>query len=155
MVFKRPTQSSARDGVLPRLFSATLLMITILTIGAIRGLCQEVDSKKMFLPLNIVIAKSPGRYCAWPSVVRVANGDLLVFYTETDEHLGPDGRIMCCRSRDNARSWDPPVTVYDTPIDDRESGVTQLGDGTIVLHLWSDVPYPCGLCSSGGVFLCS
>ena len=86
---------------------------------------------------NCVIAETRGQYCAWPSVVRAANGDLLVLFTETEEHLGPDGAILGTRSTDNGESWEPPSVVYDTPIDDRESGITLLSDGTIVAHLWS------------------
>jgi len=60
-----------------------------------------------------------------------------VLFTETEEHLGPDGAILGTRSTDNGESWEPPSVVYDTPIDDRESGITLLSDGTIVAHLWS------------------
>jgi sialidase-1 len=84
-----------------------------------------------------VIAEAPGRYSAWPSVVRTANEDILVLYAETEEHLGPDGRIMGVRSTDNGLSWLPSSVVYDSPIDDRESGITILRDGAIVAHLWS------------------
>jgi sialidase-1 len=112
-------------------------VICMLSAGSSRGVCQQTRNSKTTPAENIVIARSPGRYCAWPSVVRASNGDILVFYTETEEHLGPDGRIMCARSRDDAHSWEQPVVVYDTPLDDRESGVTELGDGTIILHLWS------------------
>jgi hypothetical protein len=69
--------------------------------------------------------------------VRAANGDLLVLFTKTEEHLGPDGAIMSVRSTDNGKSWQPSSVIYDTPIDDRESGITLLSDGTIVAHLWS------------------
>ena len=86
---------------------------------------------------HCVIAEIHGQYCAWPSVVRAANGDLIVLFTKTEEHLGPDGAICCARSTDNGRSWQTPFVIYDTPIDDRESGITLLADGTILVHLWS------------------
>jgi sialidase-1 len=119
------------------LVCATLAVLISTPASDATLFCQGMRSEPAVRIGNIVIARSPGKYCAWPSVIRASNGDILVFYTETEEHLGPDGKIMCARSRDNARSWDLPVTVYDTPLDDRESGVTQLRDGTIVLHLWS------------------
>ena len=66
-----------------------------------------------------------GVYCAWPSVVRAPNGDILVVFTATEEHLGPDGRILMVRSTDNGHTWGSPDTLFDTPIDDRESGFTR------------------------------
>jgi hypothetical protein len=86
---------------------------------------------------HCVITELPGKYCAWPSIARAANGDLLVLFTRTEEHLGPDGAILCTRSTDNGASWQSPSVIYDTPIDDRESGITPLTDGVIVVHLWS------------------
>jgi len=78
-----------------------------------------------------------GVYCAWPSVVRAANRDILVAFTATEEHLGPDGRILLVRSTDNGLSWGVPDTLLDTPIDDRESGFTAGPDGSLTAHLWS------------------
>lgn len=83
------------------------------------------------------VFSEPGRYCAWPSIVRAANGDLLVAFTSTEEHLGPDGQILMVRSTDDGVSWGSPDTLLDTPIDDRESGFTQGPDGTLTVHLWS------------------
>jgi len=137
MILKWHREILAWNGLMLRLFTRAILVILVLAVGSIRSQCQEVRHRKTVSIENVEVARVPGKYCAWPSVVRAENGDLLVFYTETEEHLGPDGRIMCARSGDNARSWEPAVAVYDTPLDDRESGVTQLRDGTIVLHLWS------------------
>ncbi len=76
-------------------------------------------------------------YCAWPALTRAANGDLLVLFCESEEHLGPDGRILLMRSRDNGSTWQGPEVVYDTVIDDREGGVTALRDGRLLAHVWS------------------
>ncbi len=86
---------------------------------------------------HILLYGPESLYCAWPSLVRAGNGDLLVLFSRTEEHLGPDGAILSVRSTDNGITWQPPDTVYDTAIDDRESGLTLLGDGTILAHLWS------------------
>ena len=86
---------------------------------------------------NISIYESPSEYCAWPSVARTSEGDLIVLFTRTEEHLGPNGAILLSRSTDNGTTWLPPVVVLDSPIDDRESGITTLRDGRIVGHFWS------------------
>ncbi len=83
------------------------------------------------------IYQPPGVYCAWPSIARAANGDLLVAFTATEEHLAPDGRILLLRSTDEGRTWGGPDTLLDTPIDERESGFTRDDDGRLVVHCWA------------------
>jgi hypothetical protein len=51
--------------------------------------------------------------------------------------MGPDGRILGVRSEDEGGSWTEPFVVYDTPLDERESGLTPLSDGSLVAHFWS------------------
>lgn len=79
----------------------------------------------------------PDHYCAWPALVRATNGDLLLAFIRTTEHMHPDGAIVTLRSRDNGATWSGPVVAFDTPIDDRECGLTLLPDGRIVMHVWS------------------
>ncbi|MCX6134816.1 MAG: sialidase family protein [Ignavibacteriales bacterium] len=86
---------------------------------------------------HIRIYESPSEYCAWPSIARTSGGDLIVLFTKTEEHLGPDGAILLSRSTNNGKTWLRPTTVLDSPIDDRESGITTLRDGRIVGHFWS------------------
>lgn len=76
-------------------------------------------------------------YTAWPAIARAGTGELVVLYTQTDEHMGPDGRIVGVRSSDEGRTWSAPFPVYDTPLDERESGLTVLDDGTLLAHFWS------------------
>ncbi len=76
-------------------------------------------------------------YAAWPALVRAANGDLLVAFTATEKHISPDGKIVMIRSLDEARTWCEPVLVYNSVIDDRESGLTVLEDGSVLAHIWS------------------
>ena len=108
------------------------------------GVCCQGQKNGEILR-QVTIYADPREYCAWPSMVRAANGDLLVTFSINEEHLGPDGRIVITRSRDNGRTWEAPVTIYDTPIDDRESGITLLDDGRLVMHYrstaWNEEKY--------------
>lgn len=76
-------------------------------------------------------------YAAWPAIVRTSKGDLLVAFTATEEHISPDGKIVMIRSSDNGESWSPPQEIFNSIIDDRESGLTRLSDGRILAHIWS------------------
>jgi len=91
---------------------------------------------------HFVVYEGPGEYCAWPSIGRTTQGDLIVLFTRTVEHLSPDGAIVLSRSTDEGETWFQPVTVCNTPIDDRESGLTCLSDGRILAYLWSTFHTP-------------
>ena len=93
---------------------------------------------------QVTVHQAPGEYCAWPDIARTTGGDLIVLFCKSEEHLGPDGSILLSRSTDNGSTWEPPVTVFDTPIDERESGMTVLTDGRIIGHFWSTFHTPSG-----------
>ncbi len=86
---------------------------------------------------HFFVYEKDGEYCAWPSLARTREGDLVVLFTRTEEHLGPDGAIMLSRSTDGGETWLPPEVIFDSPLDDRESGLTVLGNGWILGHFWS------------------
>ena len=83
-------------------------------------------------------------YQAFPDVTRLASGDLVaVFYAGT-KHISlpsPDyprgGRICMTRSTDDGRSWSPPATLFDGPLDDRDPHITQISDGTVVVSFFT------------------
>jgi len=52
----------------------------------------------------------------WPSVVRAANGDLLVLLQRPKNTWDRMERFSGRVSTDNGESWEPPSVVYDTPI---------------------------------------
>jgi len=125
----------AAPGANPAYYIAAALMFGLLTTGWMRN---DTDARREAAESHHITLYGPeGVYCAWPSLVRAANGDLLVLFSRTEEHLGPDGAILSVRSTDNGITWLSPDTVFDTAIDDRESGLTVLRDGTILAHVWS------------------
>jgi hypothetical protein len=69
-----------------------------------------------------VLCKQPGKYIGWPSIALAPNGDLLVVFSgNREEHVSNDGIIQMVRSSDGGTTWSSEVTVYDTPIDDRDA----------------------------------
>lgn len=126
----------------PAVFRAGFAAARVTLVGALLCGVALAALAGSPVPRTRIIYGPPGVYCAWPSVVRAANGDLLVAFTATEEHLGPDGRILCMRSTDEGATWGCPDTLLNTPIDDRESGFTQGGDGVVVVHLWSTFHTP-------------
>lgn len=115
----------------PRL-SATLAAILVTL-----SLCQGANASDAKIERHFSIYEKRDAYCAWPAIARTASGDIVVLFTRTEEHMAPNGEILLSRSTDNGRSWMPPAIVYDTLIDDRESGVTPLHDGRLLAHFQS------------------
>lgn len=98
---------------------------------------KQTEQLRNHIIKHIEIYSSQDDYCAWPAMIRAANGDILVFFCLTEEHLAPNGKIVLVRSNDNARTWEHPVAVFDSPVDDRDAGITLLNDGRIITHFWS------------------
>src|SRR5439155_24788502 len=83
------------------------------------------------------------------SIARLGNGDLLVVYYDSPEHVSPAGRISLVRSRDAGRTWSAPTVIVDTPLDDRDPSITVTRSGTLLVSYF--VRNDDG--TSGGVFV--
>lgn len=85
-----------------------------------------------------------GDYQAFPDAVKLQNGDILVVFYAGDGHITyPNenypkaGRICMVRSSDEGKTWSSPVTIFDDKYDNRDSHISQLSDGTIVVSFFS------------------
>ncbi len=154
-----------------RMYGATgsgSIFLALLVLASCSGCSHTAiePPKRADVIRHLSIYQSPSEYCAWPSLARTSGGDLIVLFTRSEEHLGPDGAILLSRSTDNGKTWLSPAVVLDSPIDDRESGITTLRDGSILGHFWSTFQPKCrtkscrrmrtgATCWSGGSQTCS
>ena len=83
------------------------------------------------------VAKSgDADYFAFPSICKLANGDLVcVFYLGTG-HISPDGHVAMVRSTDEGKTWTKPEVVVDTPEDDRDPSISQTKTGRIIVNFF-------------------
>ena len=80
-----------------------------------------------------VNADSPFAYFGWPSVARLQDGTLAMAVSGFRMmHVCPFGKGVICYSRDEGKTWTLPAVVVDTPLDDRDSGVTPFGNGSAI-----------------------
>jgi sialidase-1 len=91
---------------------------------------------------HAVFCQQPGRYIGWPSIARTPSGELLaVFSGDRDQHVCPFGKVFLIRSSDNGVTWSQPREIVNTPLDDRDCGITACADGTLVVT-WFNSTYP-------------
>jgi len=86
---------------------------------------------------HVVIMKEDGKHFAFPGVTKAKNGDILVVAREGVAHVDPYGKVVLSRSTDNGKTWSERVTVYDIPLDERDTSIECLSDGTILLSFVS------------------
>lgn len=84
-----------------------------------------------------VICSNPDsvfRYFGWPSVTRLADGALAMVASGFRlKHICPFGKGIICYSRDEGKTWTAPAVVMDTPLDDRDCGIVNFGQGRAIL----------------------
>ena len=78
--------------------------------------------------------KSFFRYQGWPTVCVDESG---VLYAAASGHrvghICPFGKNLMYVSRDGGETWSAPRIINDTPLDDRDAGLTWLGNGKLML----------------------
>lgn len=75
-------------------------------------------------------------------LIKLQNGDILVFSREATEHYANDGDIVMLRSSDGGKTWRPKQTISAIQnLDEREGCGIQLKDGTIILGIYYNDRY--------------
>ena len=81
-------------------------------------------------------------YVGWPTVAKTAEGELIVAYSgDREAHVCPWGKTQIVRSRDLGATWSDPETVNNTPLDDRDAGIIQTSQGTLVLSWFTSLAF--------------
>jgi len=104
------------------------------TAGAHTATAKILDTK--------VISWQPEFYKGWPTVARRQDGELLLVWSGGREsHICPFGQVKLMRSHDGGQSWTWPTVVLDGPIDDRDAGVMETANNTILVTSFSSLAY--------------
>lgn len=84
-----------------------------------------------------VIMNSPfGKfnYFAWPSIGKLPSGKLAIVASGFRyEHVCPFGKAVIAYSEDEGESYTCPSPVIDTPLDDRDAGITSFGENSVIV----------------------
>ena len=89
-----------------------------------------------------VIPVSVGYYSGWPTLAKRSNGQLVLVASGTREsHVCPFGSVQLYCSNDEAKTWLLPQTILDTPIDDRDAGILETDQGTLLATTFTSNAY--------------
>jgi sialidase-1 len=87
-------------------------------------------TKKIVTQDSIVLKNNDNvfNYYGWPSVTRLPDGKLAAVASGFRvDHVCPFGKAVICYSKDEGKTWTNPSVVIDTPLDDRDAGITVFG----------------------------
>ncbi len=89
-----------------------------------------------------VISRDANHYHGWPTLARTRTGRLLLAYSGGREsHVCPFGRVELMTSDDDGANWSWPQVLLDSPIDDRDSGVVEAADGSLLATTFTSLAY--------------
>ena len=79
-------------------------------------------------------------YQGWPTVAKDEEGTLYVAASSFRlGHICLYGKTAMYVSRNEGKTWTPPIVVNDTYLDDRDGGLLYAGDGRMILT-WFTLP---------------
>src|SRR5439155_713330 len=85
-------------------------------------------------PPDVVIARrTASRNTYFPAAERLKNGDIVVVYYDSPDHVSPRGRISIVRSTNQGRTWSDPAVLVEGPRDARDPNVTETARGTLLV----------------------
>lgn len=89
-----------------------------------------------------VISHQPDLYHGWPTIVRRADGELWVVCSGgREEHVCPFGQVVAMISRDDGQTWMWPRVLLDSDTDDRDAGVVETSQGTLLVTTFTSLAY--------------
>ena len=117
------------------------------TAGVAAGAWFGIAGRAAAAPQGVVketkvISHQPHLYHGWPTLTRRRNGQLLLVCSGGREaHVCPFGRVELMRSDDDGGAWSWPRVLIDTAIDDRDAGVLETAQGTILVTTFTSLAY--------------
>ncbi len=81
-------------------------------------------------------------YASAPTLTKTSNGDLIAVYSGgSRHHVCPFGQLHMITSRDEGKTWSWPRVLADSLIDDRDAGIVQTRNGTLVVNWFTSLAW--------------
>ena len=89
-----------------------------------------------------IISRQDEIYHGWPTLTKLKSGELMLVWSGGREaHVCPFGRVDSMRSGDMGKTWSWPRTLLDSAIDDRDAGVLETKQGTLLATTFTSLAY--------------
>ena len=73
-------------------------------------------------------------YFGWPTATRLKNGKIAVAASGFRlRHICPFGKAVMSFSEDDGETYTAPAAIIDTPLDDRDGGLTTFGESGLII----------------------
>ena len=117
------------------------LAASVLSIATLPQTRADTFTAQLLEPIR-TISHLSDRYHGWPTLARQTNGQLLLAYSGGRQaHVCPFGRVEFMTSSDEGQSWSWPQVIHDSPIDDRDAGILETKQGTLLATTFSSLAY--------------
>lgn len=123
------------------------MILNSVVLGLVLFVPSTVCAEKEPDPVNKpdVVVHYRDTYAAFPDIIRLHNGDLLMVTREGTHHMEDieHGRVTGRLSNDGGRTWGEAMVVCDTlDVDDRDPFAYQTADGVIWVGCQGQRPWP-------------
>lgn len=90
---------------------------------------------------HFVIYKDENSYSAFPDIERLPNGDIIITFREAVRreiatHIDSTSRAVAVRSKNNGKTWEETVVVYDDEDGIQDPSIKVLSDGTLISNFF-------------------
>lgn len=117
--------------------TAVCLVWPLTSLGMLQA---EEPQAEIFSTKNI--SQQPEFYHGWSTLARQKSGRLMLVWSGRREgHVCPFGTLEWMTSEDNGKTWTWPRTLLDSAIDDRDAGVLETANGSILVTTFSSLAY--------------
>src|SRR4051812_24253796 len=93
-------------------------------------------------PIIVKRVMESDRYLGWATMTKTRSDELIVAFSgDRDAHVCPWGKTQIIRSADQGRTWSEPVTITNSPLDDRDAGIIQTKSGALLVSWFTSLAF--------------
>ena len=102
-----------------------------------KKITPKAEHGRITVPKNTFFGKT-----AWPSVCRDEKGTLYAVASSMRlSHVDPTGKNCMYISLDDGKTWSKPIVLNDSFADDRDMGITYMGNGRLLVTWFTTAPH--------------
>ena len=118
---------------------------TMASLGVSLG-APWIRAKTLEPSVNIMdlktISPMPEMYHGWATLSLLKNGEMVLVWSGGREgHVCPFGQVSYMRSSDGGETWCWPRVILDSGLDDRDAGILETSNGTLLVTTFSSLAY--------------